>query len=136
MRLVADTNVLVSYLLAPNSNPRRAVDRGLDSGTLLFCDATLQELSAVLARSKFDRYVSTLERQAFLDVLERAGEMVPILQTVRACRDPGDDKFLEVAVNGSADAILTGDADLLALHPYRGIAITTPAAWLEKQNEP
>jgi uncharacterized protein len=136
LRLVADTNVYVSYLLVPHSTPRRAIDQSLNSGTLLFSEATMQELSTVLGRSKFDRYVSAMERQAFLDVLERAGELIPILQTVRACRDPNDDKFLEVAVNGSADTVVTGDADLLALHPFRGIAITTPAAWLEKQKKP
>jgi len=52
---------------------------------------------------------------------------------IRACRDPRDDKFLEVAVHGRADAIVTGDADLLALHPFRGIAILTPAAYLEQK---
>jgi uncharacterized protein len=49
--------------------------------------------------------------------------MVPIVQTVRACRDPGDDKFLEVAVNGQADLMITGDRDLLDLDPFMGIAI-------------
>ena len=56
-----------------------------------------------------------------------------ILSPVRACRDPRDDKFLEVAVRGRADAIVTGDADLLALHPFRGIAILTPAKYLERK---
>jgi uncharacterized protein len=52
---------------------------------------------------------------------------VDISFPIRACRDPRDDKFLEVAVYGHADLILTGDADLLALHPFRGIAIVAPA---------
>jgi uncharacterized protein len=59
---------------------------------------------------------------------------VAIIRHIQACRDPSDDKFLELALNGSADAILTGDEDLLALHPFHGIAILTPAAWL--QNNP
>jgi predicted nucleic acid-binding protein len=49
---------------------------------------------------------------------------------VQACRDPDDDKFLEVAMSGGADWIVTGDADLLALHPFEGIAIVTPADFL------
>lgn len=50
----------------------------------------------------------------------------PIRKRIRACRDPKDDKFLELAVSGNADVIVTGDKDLLALHPFRGIAILTP----------
>jgi len=51
---------------------------------------------------------------------------------VRACRDPKDDKFLEVALNGESGLILTGDTDLLALHPWREIAIVSPAEYLKR----
>lgn len=57
-------------------------------------------------------------------------ELVAITQRIAACRDPTDDKFLELAVNGRADAIVTGDADLLALNPFRGIPIVTPAIFV------
>ena len=57
--------------------------------------------------------------------------MVQVSRAIRACRDPRDDKFLEVAVHGRADLIVTGDEDLLALNPFRGIAILAPAAYLE-----
>jgi predicted nucleic acid-binding protein len=60
-----------------------------------------------------------------------ACEAVAIPYPIRACRDPRDDKFLEVAVHGRADAIVTGDKDLLELNPFRGIAILTPSAYLE-----
>ena len=59
-------------------------------------------------------------------------DTVEIVARVQACRDPRDDKFLDVAVNGRADVIVTGDADLLALNPFRGIAILTPAAYLAR----
>jgi putative PIN family toxin of toxin-antitoxin system len=62
----------------------------------------------------------------------RAIVMVDIPFPIRACRDPRDDKFLEVAVHGHADLIVTGDADLLALNPFQGIAILTPAEYLER----
>jgi predicted nucleic acid-binding protein len=52
--------------------------------------------------------------------------------TVRECRDPEDDKFLEVALGGKADLILTGDADLLTLNPWRGIAILSAAEYLKR----
>jgi predicted nucleic acid-binding protein len=55
---------------------------------------------------------------------------VQIIHVVRTCRDPKNDKFLELAANGSAGAIVTGDNDLLALHPFRGIPVLTPTAFL------
>lgn len=91
------------------------------------------ELADVLARPKFDAWLSLKERQDFVAWLGEVADFVPILHPLRACRDPRDDKFLDVAVHGAADAILTGDADLLAMHPFRGIAVLTPAAWLAAQ---
>jgi putative PIN family toxin of toxin-antitoxin system len=131
-RIVADTNCLVSRLLLPSSVPGDAVRKAVDSGLLLVSEATMNELADVLARSKFDRYVSLADRQQFLRLLGRLAEFVPIVYPVRECRDPEDDKFLEVALNGKADLILTGDADLLALHPWQGIAILPPARYLRR----
>ena len=65
-------------------------------------------------------------------VLRPLVEIVEVVQQVRACRDPHDDKFLEAAVNGRADVIITGDKDLLELHPFRGIAIVGPADYLSR----
>jgi putative PIN family toxin of toxin-antitoxin system len=131
-RIVADTNILVSRLLLPQSLPAQAVRRAGGEGILLVSSATMTELADVLARPKFDRYVGIEERRAFLRLLARAAEFVPIIYSVRACRDPKDDKFLEIALNGKADLILTGDADLLALHPWQGIAILSPAKYLKR----
>lgn len=50
---------------------------------------------------------------------------------VTVCRDPKDDKFLEVAVNGAATYIITGDNDLPVLHPFRGIPIVTPRTFVD-----
>jgi uncharacterized protein len=70
--------------------------------------------------------------QQFLRLLGRLAEFVPIVYPVRACRDPKDDKFLEVALNGKAAVILSGDSDLLALHPWQGIPILSPAEYLKR----
>jgi len=83
-------------------------------------------------RSKFDRYVSREARAIFLSLIRTVAEFVPIIQLVRACRDPKDDKFLEVALNGRADVIVTGDTDLLAMNPWRGIVILAPADYLRR----
>lgn len=129
-RIVIDTNVLVSRLLLPRSVPGEAVRRAVDEGKLLMSEATMAELASVLARAKFDPYVSIEERQHFLRLLGRIVEIVPILHMVRACRDPKDDKLLEVAVNGEADMIISGDRDVLDLETFGGIPILTPAAYL------
>jgi uncharacterized protein len=131
-RLVVDTNVFVSAIALPLSVPRKAVDKALDQGVLLFSEATMTELAEVLSRSKFDPYSGIEDRMLFLGQLRSTAEFVPIIQLVRECRDPGDDKFLEVALNGRADLILAGDADLLEMHPWRGIAILSPADYLKR----
>jgi uncharacterized protein len=129
-RIVVDTNALISRLLLPGSVPGKAVRKAIDAGQLLVSDATLAELAGVLARPKFGPYVSIQDRQQFIRLLGRVAVMVPITHTIRACRDPKNDKFLEVAVNGAASVIITGDKDLLALNPFRKIAIVTPARFL------
>jgi putative PIN family toxin of toxin-antitoxin system len=130
-RRVVDTNVFASAIIFPRSAPRRVVDDALDQGVVLFSEATMRELTEVLSRSKFDRYVSRQERELVLAQIGRSPEFVPIIRLVRECRDPKDDKFLEVALNGSATVIITGDADLLTLHPWRGVAILAPAEFLK-----
>jgi len=131
-RVVVDTNTLISRLLLPESVPAQAVRRAVAEAQLLASDATLGELAEVLARSKFDRYLTVSERQEFLRLFGRIAEPIPIIHVVQACRDPKDDKFLELAVNGAAHLIMTGDADLLALHPLRGIDILSPASYLSR----
>jgi uncharacterized protein len=132
MRCVIDTNVFVSAAVFSNSVPRQAVSKALRGGLLLFSEDSMDELKEVLFRSKFDRYVSREERILFLAQLGSVAEFVPIIQLVRECRDPGDDKFLEVALNGRADVIITGDADLLRMHPWRGIAILSSSDYLSE----
>ncbi|MGC1451358.1 MAG: putative toxin-antitoxin system toxin component, PIN family [Candidatus Sulfotelmatobacter sp.] len=129
-RLVVDTNLFASTIMFPRSAPRQVVDDALEQGVVLFSEATMSELTEVLSRSKFDRYVSRRERELVLAQIGSTAEFVPILRLVRECRDPKDDKFLEVALNGRANGIITGDADLLALNPWREIAILSPSGYL------
>jgi len=131
-RIVVDSNALISRLLLPGSTPGRAVRKAVDAGQLLISEATLEELAEVLSRPKFDRYISIQDRQEFIRLLGRVAELVPITYTIRACRDPKDDKILELAVNGNAELIVTGDRDLLVLHPFHGVQILSPAAYLRR----
>jgi putative PIN family toxin of toxin-antitoxin system len=131
-RIVFDTNALVSRLLIPTSVPAQAVRHAATEDQLIASDATLMELADVLSRRKFDPYVTIAERQQFLRLLGRIVDRVEIIRTVRACRDPKDDKFLELALNGAADVVVTGDGDPLALDPFQGIPILTPARYLAR----
>ena len=90
----------------------------------------MRELHDVVSRPKFDRYVTPSERERFLGLLLRDAHLVEITETIRACRDPKDDRVLELAVCGRADWIVTGDADLLVLDPFRGIRIVKPTDFL------
>lgn len=131
-RIVVDTNALVSRLLLPSSVPGQAVRKAAHHGQLLASGATLEELADVLSRPKFDPYVTLEERQAFMLLFGRIVECVPITRRVRICRDPKDDAILDVALNGGADLIITGDHDLLSLGEFEDALILTPAAYLAR----
>ncbi len=130
-RFVVDTNVLVSRLLLPDSMPGQAFAKAQRMGDLLVSDDTLSELAEVLSRPKFDKYLSAKERKNFFSLLAPLCIKVEIVQPIRACRDPRDDKFIELAVNGSAEFILSGDANPLTLHPFQDIPILSPVQYLE-----
>jgi putative PIN family toxin of toxin-antitoxin system len=130
IRVILDTNVLISRLLIPASTAGHAVRRLLDRTQPLVSDDTLSELATTLSRSKFDPYVSREDRQTFFELFARVAEWVTVTSTIRACRDPKDNKFLELAVDGKADWIVTGDKDLLQLGTFQETKIMTPAAVL------
>lgn len=129
-RIVIDTNLWISRLLLPGSVSAQAVDAALKWGRPVVSAETMTELGEVLSRPKFDRYVSREDRQQFIRKLGGIARLVPIVQRVQACRDPKDDKFLDVALAAGAQFILTGDEDLLILNPFHGIEIIRPAAFL------
>jgi len=110
-RVVVDTNVFVSRLLCFDSVPGRAAESALHNAIVLVSQATISELADVLAQAKFDRYVTMEQRLQFIRLIAQTAEWVPIIHPVRECRDPKDDKFLEVALNGRADVIVTGDEE-------------------------
>ena len=129
-RVVVDTNVWVSRLILPQSVAAQVLRTVELEDQLVISDATMYELAEVLSRPKFDRYISLENRKSFIQRVGQISELVPIVQLVRECRDPKDDKFLEVALNGRADVIITGDEDLLGLHPWRGVAIISSSDYL------
>jgi putative PIN family toxin of toxin-antitoxin system len=129
MRLVVDTNVFVSAALKESSWPGHTIRLIAKYGGLLKSAATEGELLAVLQRPRFAGKIAPF----FVDGVRRmlaAAELVVITERLTLCRDPGDDKFLELAVNGHADVIVSGDDDLLPMSSVRDIPIVMPAAFV------
>ena len=91
----------------------------------------IEELYDVLGRPAFDRYIDEEDRIRFLNLLVKESTLVEITEKIKECRDPKDDKFLELAVNGKADFIISGDSDLQVLNPFRDIKIASPREFLE-----
>ena len=132
-RFVLDTNVIVSALLIKKSVARRVFDRARAGGDILLSFETIEELYEVLSRPDFDRYITEEERLQFLTIFVKEAILIEIAEHVKESRDPKDDKFLELAVNGKADFIVSGDADLQELNPFRKIIILSPRDFLETE---
>jgi len=92
----------------------------------------LREIAGVLARPKFAHVLTEDRRREALELLAAAALWVEPREEVRDCRDPKDNRYLELALAAGASAILTGDEDLLVLHPWRGIHVLRPADFLQQ----
>jgi len=131
MRPGVDTNIFVSAALKESSWPGEPV-RWLDRyGGLLKSTVTEAQVFEVLRRPYFMPRVSP----SFVDGVRRIfskAELVAITERIVARRDPIDDKFLELAVNGRAEVLITGDLDLLVLKPFRGLPVITPRVFVHE----
>ncbi|MGK7897951.1 MAG: putative toxin-antitoxin system toxin component, PIN family [Xenococcus sp. (in: cyanobacteria)] len=131
VRYVFDTNVIISALLFENSKPAQAFQYTLTNGEVLLSLDLLEELNEVLGRKKFNKYVTNEEREEFLEALIERAVLIEIVENVQECRDPKDDKVLELALNGEAQYIITGDLDLLVLNPFRNVRVITVEDFLK-----
>ena len=97
---------------------------------LVHSSATFNEFVETFTRPKFDKYVSTKARLDAISLLERSSQLVEVSIKVNDCRDPKDNKFLELALTVKSNCIITGDKDLLVLHPFQGIPVLSAAVFL------
>ncbi|XWK87480.1 MAG: putative toxin-antitoxin system toxin component, PIN family [Phormidium sp.] len=132
-RFVFDTNVLISALLFSQSKPRQALDKAQDMGIVLLSNDVFLELETVLLRPKFERYITLEKRTEFLEELAETTLFIEPDEIINACRDPKDNKYLELAVSGQASCMITGNEDLLVLNPFRDIPILTVQLFLAKE---
>lgn len=126
-RCVLDTNVLISATISPQGLPLRVLRWVVEIGTLLASEQTLREFQTrFVARQKFDRYLGVDGRRVFvLDVIE-SSTILAVTSRLSVCSDPDDDRFVELALDGGADCIVTGNTcDFPPEHA--GIPVLTPA---------
>lgn len=129
-RFVFDTNVLIDAMCFTRSFGFRAVERAFLTGELAFSQETFAEFEQVAMRPRFDPYIAARDRRRLLASYRQTSTFVAVHVHYEACRDPTDDKFLDLAVCAGAHAIISRDADLLALHPFNGIRIEEPRTFL------
>lgn len=125
-----DTNVLVSAILSPKSTNADALKKAEKEGLVVYSKDAWSEFIEVLFRPKFNPYVSVATREKIALAFERRFFEISPETIVRACRDPKDDMFLSLAIASRAKCIITNDADLLVLTPFKNISIVTPADFL------
>jgi putative PIN family toxin of toxin-antitoxin system len=127
---VFDANVIVSASLNEYSTSANAFYQAIDAGTILLSKEPLRKINEVIRRDKFDRYVTRSERKRFLKRLVQDADLVELTVPIREGRDPDDDKYLELAVDGIANCIVSEDKDLTILNPFRDIPIMRPDQFL------
>ena len=129
IKIVLDSNVLVSAALFKGSIGRKAFQKATTVGQIVVSEPTLAEIKDVFSRPRFNKYLSPKLRTEFLQAFEASAEIVDIYKTVEICRDPKDNKFLNLALNSQAKLLISGDKDLLVLTPFRGTKIVSPASY-------
>lgn len=130
MRIVADTNTVLSGLLWPGA-PRRLLNAGRHRQVALVTSPDLlAELAEVIGREKFAARIRAAELSArgLIEDYARIADLVdaPALP-LPVCRDADDDAVLACAIAAQTDAIVSGDRDLLTLRSYKGIPIVGTA---------
>ncbi|MFN5966651.1 MAG: putative toxin-antitoxin system toxin component, PIN family, partial [Pseudanabaena sp.] len=105
---------------------------GEDNGVILYSDATLTEVLSVLGRSKFSKYIDHEDIDGLSIRIKTVWLLVEILNQVQLCRDPKDDKFIDLALNGDASHLITGDNDLLVLNPIANTSVINPRTFWDE----
>ncbi len=127
---VFDTNSLISANLSPSSTNRKAYDKAREIGITVYSDSTFTEFTEAFLRPKFDKYISGEKRLQAIAAFEKIGQPIRVSINIDICRDPNDNKFLELAIEAGAACIITGDKDLLVLHPFQNIQILSASDFL------
>ena len=136
-RVVVDTNVLLGAALSPGGTPATLLDRLLQVGKLVYSATTFAELEGRIWLPKFDRYLPMDRRRRLLREANACAFWVEVPSTIaerKFSRDVKDDAFIHAAMTAGASRLVTGDNDLLCLHPLGDLHILSPRDALEELN--
>ncbi len=128
--IVFDASVLVSAAMVRGSIPDRAVRYAFAASRVAVSDPMMAELLDVFSRPRLQRFLSSILRDEVLALLDTSGAFFDPTERVTVCRDPKDNKYLELALAARATTIVSSDDDLLVLDPWRGVRIMLPATYL------
>ena len=128
--IVFDASALVGAALRVDSVPERALLRAEEVDVFALSPAVEREIVEVLNRPKFAQIIRRERREYVLGILRDEAVWFEPAVRVADCRDPKDDKYLELALAAGAETIVSSDDDLLILHPWRGVRILRPAEYL------
>lgn len=131
LKLVIDTNILISAVLSSQGAPAKLVQSALSQHRLVFSQATFDELRTRIYRPKFDRYISLEDRERLLRDFNACAVWVEIGEPGQYCRDRDDDHFIEAALKAQADYLVSGDKDLLEAPPVQGLHVVSVHQALE-----
>jgi uncharacterized protein len=132
LKFIFDTNALISSALSPKSTNAEALKLALELGDVLISDETWKEFESVLFRAKFDPYFSIAVRRELLKKFQFRFKKELITTKVTICRDSKDNMFLSLALSSQANALISGDNDLLILHPFEKLEILTAREFISK----
>ncbi len=133
MKIVLDTNVLISALIVKKGKPGQIL-RQITKYKLVTSEEILVEVERVLHYDRIQkRYgLSNKDTNAFMQRLREVSQIIPVTTSVEIIKDdPDDNKFLACALAADADYIISGDTHLTKLGDYQGVSILTPATFLE-----
>jgi hypothetical protein len=130
-RVILDTNLLISFLISQKLD---AIDNLLLQGklTLLFSNELIEEFITVASRTKFKKYFSNEDIRKLLTFFDSYGKLISISSSITICRDYKDNFLLNLAIDGKADFLVTGDDDLLCLGKIENTPIVTFNQFISK----
>lgn len=129
-RVVVDTNIWISFLISSNFSLLRTLIEK-DEIVLLFSNELIEELRDVILRPKMRRYFDLPRTFALFSLFDLYGEMVAVRSKNKLSRDPKDNFLLDLAVDGRADFLITGDEDLLILRTIKKTRILRYTEFIE-----
>lgn len=133
MKVVLDTNIIISAVILPHGTPAKIIKAWQERKfQLLISKEIFKEIACVLARPRLKKYnITLLRRKEILKVLYKYSVMTDGKLKVKVSEDPNDDMFIVCAMEGNADYIVSGDADLLKIKSHDNIDIITADAFMK-----